>query len=99
MKKRGKWAIVVASALFVSLLLMNYPVTACFGHTTSCEGVSVYQGDGGSTDYWYADLYPPAHNVTPGTGTSYFPSLFIFTGGSVLFMTASINRRINMSCP
>lgn len=71
MENKRTWAIFVSSALFVSLLLVNYPVTACFGHTTSCEGVSVYQGDGGSTTYWYDDLFPPKHNVTPGTGTEW----------------------------
>jgi hypothetical protein len=44
---------------------------ACFGQTTSCEGESVYQGDGGATDYWYDDLIPPAHYIDPGMETNW----------------------------
>lgn len=71
MKTKGKWAIFVASALLVSMLMVIYPVAACFGQTTSCEGQSVYQGDGGSTDIWEADLYPPVHEINKGEGTEW----------------------------
>jgi hypothetical protein len=71
MKSKGMWAILIASTLFVSILLTSYPATACYGQTTSCEGESVYQGDGGSTDYWYADLYPPTHEMDKGYGTDW----------------------------
>lgn len=46
-------------------------VSACFSQTTSCEGTSVSQGDGGATDYWYDDLYPPPHTVHLNEGTEW----------------------------
>jgi hypothetical protein len=66
MKGKGKWAILIAMTIIVSLVIVGTPVAACFGQTTSCEGDSVYQGDGGATDYWYDDLYPPNHEIVAG---------------------------------
>ncbi len=71
MKYKSKWAIIIASALIVSLVMVSSPVAACFNQTTSCEGESVYQGDGGSTDYWRADLYPPEHYLNSGEFTEW----------------------------
>lgn len=71
MKKKSKWAILVAGVIIVSLAVISYPVTACFSQTTSCEGQSVYQGDGGATNYWYDDLYPSEHIVDPGASTDW----------------------------
>lgn len=71
MKNRGKWAILIASAIIVSMVMISSPVAACFKQTTSCEGDSVVQGDGGATDYWYADLYPPDHLINAGETTSW----------------------------
>lgn len=71
MKDKGMWAMLIAPAIIVSLVLVSSPVIACFGQTTSCEGDSCYQGDGGATDYWYNDLYPPEHEVNPGETTTW----------------------------
>ncbi len=66
MKGKGKWAIFIAMAIIVSLVMVSTPVAACFRQTTTCEGETVIQGDGGATDYWYDDLYPPDHPITAG---------------------------------
>jgi hypothetical protein len=71
MKYKGQWAILIAFAMIVSITIISIPVISCFSQTTSCEGESVYQGDGGATDYWYDDLYPPAHIINPGESTEW----------------------------
>ena len=37
MKNRGKWAILIASAIIVSMVMVSTPVAACFSHTTTCS--------------------------------------------------------------
>jgi hypothetical protein len=71
MKNKVKWAILIVGVLLVSLVLVSTSVIACFYQTTRCEGESCYQGDGGSTDYWFNDLIPPAHYVDPGVETQW----------------------------
>ena len=80
MKSKSKWAVIIATAIIVSLVFASMPSMACFGQTTSCEGESVYQGDGGGTDYWYDDLIPPAHYVDPGMETEWIIGSLIFGG-------------------
>jgi hypothetical protein len=71
MKNKGKWAILIVGVLLVSLVLVSNSVVACFYQTTTCEGEDVYQGDGGATEYWFWDLYPPAHYIDPGMETEW----------------------------
>ncbi len=79
MKEKSKWAILIALIIIVSFAMVSSNVVACFGHTTECEGESVYQGDGGATDYWYADLYPPDHYVDAGMSTDW--KIHVYGGG------------------
>lgn len=71
MKNKGKWAILIVGLLLVSIALVSSPAIACYYQTTTCEGESCYQGDGGATDYWFDDLIPPAHEVDPGVSTEW----------------------------
>jgi hypothetical protein len=68
---RTKWAILLALVIMVSMVNISSPVTACWTQITSCEDDSVQQGDGGATNYWYDDLYPPNHYLDPGTSTEW----------------------------
>ncbi len=71
MKSYSQKTIIFTCVLLLSLISATIPATACFSQTTSCEGQSVSQGDGGSTDYWYDDLVPPPHSVHLGEGTEW----------------------------
>jgi hypothetical protein len=71
MKDKRMWAIFIALTIVVSIVMLSNPVTACFTQITSCEGESVTQGDGGATDYWYDDLYPPEHLIDKGQSTEW----------------------------
>jgi hypothetical protein len=59
----GRKSIILTCIILISLLGASNLVVACFSQTTTCEGQSVSQGDGGATDYWYDNLYPPPHMV------------------------------------
>lgn len=67
----GRKTTILACVLLISLIGTSSIVSACFSQTTLCEGTSVSQGDGGATDYWYDNLYPPPHTVHLLEGTEW----------------------------
>ncbi len=67
----GRKTTVVALMLLLSLIGASSFVSACFSQTTSCEGTSCSQGDGGAQDEWKDDLYPPPHAVHLMEGTEW----------------------------
>lgn len=71
MRFYGKKTAIIACLLLFSFISLSNSVSACFSQNTSCEGESCSQGDGGSQDYWYDDLYPPVHTVHLGEGTEW----------------------------
>ncbi len=71
MRGKSKWAILILSAIVVSLVMVSSPVVGCWSQYTECEGETVHQGNGGATDYWYDDLYPPEHQIGAGETTEW----------------------------